>query len=52
MTGLFFIVFLVILISGVPVVQSIGIASLLGQMETSGVSVVTFATKVMGLMFS
>ncbi len=48
MSGLFVIGFLFLLITGVPVVQSIGIGSLLGQMETTGVAVTTFATSVIG----
>lgn len=52
MVGIFLLVLLVLLVGGLPVAQSIGLSALIGQMETTGLQLGSFATRVIGSLNS
>lgn len=52
MSGLFLIILIVLLIGGLPAAQTIGISALIGQMQTTGLQLSSFATRVIGSMNS
>ncbi len=52
MTGGFLIILIILLIAGLPAAQTIGISALIGQLETTGLQLSSFATRVVGNMNS
>lgn len=50
MTILFLIVLVILLLVGVPVAQAIGMSALLGQLQTTGLQLTSFASRVVGSM--
>lgn len=48
MTVIFLLVLVVLLLGGVPVAFSIGLSSLLGQLQSTGIQLTSFATRVIG----
>ncbi len=50
MVGSFLIVLIVLLVGGLPVPQAIGLSTLIGQAQTTGIQLTTFATRIVGAM--
>ena len=48
MTGLFMILLIVFLVAGLPVAQAIGLSSLIGQAQTTGVQLTTLGGRIFG----